>query len=430
VQGFTIINGYAADDGGGISCENSSPTISDNIISGNEAHGPIDTGKGGGIYCYDSSPIITGNTISGNECDLAGGGIACWSSSPTITGNTIMGHYTSWGGGIYCKYSSPTIIGNTITGNHTQQGGGILCHVSSPTIESNTISVNSANTGGGISCSESSPIITGNTITGNMASISGGGIRIFESNPPTITGNAITGNTAVERGGGIYCSNPVSPFDANITNCILWNNSPDEIFVYDGDPPDVTYSNVQAGWPGEGNIDTDPLFRDSATGDFHLMAITCGDSTDSPCIDAGCPDSIDVIRDCDHGLGTARCDMGAYGGNNSAWPVGTGRDRSKGSTLPKTVSLFQNYPNPFNPTTTIAFDIPGTQGVVQQVQLTVYNIRGKQVIKLIDSEYEPGSHRIVWDGRNEKGEQISSGIYLYTLRSGENVYTRKMVLLK
>jgi len=100
------------------------------------------------------------------------------------------------------------------------------------------------------------------------------------------------------------------------------------------------------------------------------------------------------------------------------------------SPLPRSFSLSQNYPNPFNPTTTISFDVAGTSGVKQQVQLTVYNVRGKQIIKLIDSEYEPGSHRVVWDGKNDKGEPVSSGIYLYTLRSGDKSYTKKMVMVK
>jgi len=98
--------------------------------------------------------------------------------------------------------------------------------------------------------------------------------------------------------------------------------------------------------------------------------------------------------------------------------------------LPRSWALSQNYPNPFNPTTTITFDVPGTQGEAQHVQLTVYNIRGKQVINLIDSEYEPGSHRVVWNGRNDDGEQVSSGIYLYTLKSEAQTYTKKMVMVK
>ncbi len=105
-------------------------------------------------------------------------------------------------------------------------------------------------------------------------------------------------------------------------------------------------------------------------------------------------------------------------------------DPRESSGIPQTLDLEQNRPNPFNPTTIISLNIAGNVGVKQHVNLTIYDIRGRQVKTLIDSELEPGNHRVVWDGRDEKGEQASSGIYLYTLRSAESVYTRKMVMLK
>ena len=103
---------------------------------------------------------------------------------------------------------------------------------------------------------------------------------------------------------------------------------------------------------------------------------------------------------------------------------------SSAGTLPKVFSLRQNYPNPFNPTTTITFDVPGELGEEKQVKLTIYNIRGRKVKMLVDSEYEPGSHRVVWDGRNDRGQRVTSGVYLYTLRSEAKTYTKKMILVK
>jgi flagellar hook assembly protein FlgD len=100
------------------------------------------------------------------------------------------------------------------------------------------------------------------------------------------------------------------------------------------------------------------------------------------------------------------------------------------STLPKVFSLSQNYPNPFNPTTTITIDIPGERGEKQPVNLMIYDIRGRHVKTLINSELEAGIHRIVWDGRNERGQRVSSGVYLYTMRGGSKTYTRKMVSVK
>jgi len=98
--------------------------------------------------------------------------------------------------------------------------------------------------------------------------------------------------------------------------------------------------------------------------------------------------------------------------------------------IPLAFHVSQNYPNPFNPSTTIAFDLPGTVDERRFVSLTVYDIRGRRVRTLIDSELEPGSHKIHWDGQNDRGQSVASGIYLYTLRAGEERFTRKMMVLK
>jgi hypothetical protein len=115
--------------------------------------------------------------------------------------------------------------------------------------------------------------------------------------------------------------------------------------------------------------------------------------------------------------------------NNSA-TVGVESPPEGKSHLPKAIALSQNYPNPFNPSTTIAFDITGPSGYKQAVSLIVYDIRGRRVKILVDSKLEPGSHVIHWDGRNDGGGSVSSGIYLYTLRTGGEAYTRKMSVLK
>jgi len=106
--------------------------------------------------------------------------------------------------------------------------------------------------------------------------------------------------------------------------------------------------------------------------------------------------------------------------------------------------LLGNYPNPFNPETTISFVVGGSRfenppypplkrgesGV--PVQLEVYNIRGQRVRTLLDGsrEFGAGEHSVVWDGRDESGGQVSSGVYFYRMRAGEYVETRRMVLLK
>ncbi len=97
---------------------------------------------------------------------------------------------------------------------------------------------------------------------------------------------------------------------------------------------------------------------------------------------------------------------------------------------PRSWALAQNYPNPFNPSTTISFDIPGDADATRPVSLIVYDLRGRRVRTLVDSELEPGTHKIHWDGRNDRGKSVTSGIYLYTLKAGEKKFTRKMTILK
>lgn len=89
-------------------------------------------------------------------------------------------------------------------------------------------------------------------------------------------------------------------------------------------------------------------------------------------------------------------------------------------------SLRSNYPNPFNPSTQIGFDL----GAPCHVTLEVFNITGQRVASLADRRFETGSHVVEWDGKNSAGSHVASGVYLYRLKAGDYVATRKMVLLR
>jgi len=110
-------------------------------------------------------------------------------------------------------------------------------------------------------------------------------------------------------------------------------------------------------------------------------------------------------------------------------PVGIDGGDEPTADMPKILGLGQNYPNPFNPTTTIVFDIPDG-GETETTNLVIYNLRGEQVRVLIDDRVEPGRYEVVWDGRDEAGERVSSGVYFYKLTHGEKSVTRKMLVVK
>jgi len=94
--------------------------------------------------------------------------------------------------------------------------------------------------------------------------------------------------------------------------------------------------------------------------------------------------------------------------------------------IPTHFELGQNYPNPFNPTATIEYALP----VPSRVELKIFNILGQAVRTLVDEEKGAGYYQVVWDGTDEVGRSVSSGIYLYQIKAGDFVETKKMQLIK
>ena len=192
-------------------------------------------GDGRGVYFHSgetSNSVFYGITIrNGNEG--GGAGIYCQEASPNIVNCAFINNSSSaYGGGIYCYISYSTITNCTFSNNTADMGGGICYYNSNLTNENCTISGNTANYGGGFCCMANS-ICTGR-------------------------------------------------------NNIIWENSApvnSQIYIYAGSSFSCTYSDIQDGWAGTGNIDSDPLFQ-TTTGDsaYRLTA-------NSPCIDAGDPSS-------------------------------------------------------------------------------------------------------------------------------------------
>lgn len=235
--------------------------ISTTIIDGNETESVVTFNHG-----EDISAILCGFTIT-NGKSLYGSGICCFISSPKIQNVIITFN-----------------VGPAVVPGVNANGGGIFCDDSSPILQNVTISGNYANFGGGIACSSSSPSLENVAITGNSASNFGGGICCGYGSNLSLTNVTISDNHASINGGGISC-NSANP---SLINSIMWDDSPQEIYISDGSVT-ATYSNIQGGWAGIGNIDCDPLFVDSPNGDYHLSwdNYPIQDATMSPCIDTG-----------------------------------------------------------------------------------------------------------------------------------------------
>jgi hypothetical protein len=325
------------------------------------------------------------------------------------------------GGGIYCDDSScPKIINNIIKNNTAGSGGGICGGSWQMIIANNLILENKAwhLSGGGIDWSRG--IITNNTINGNF----GDGICV-PGTARQITNNIIVNS---DSGYGIYCAGDPQTISYND----VWNNGFGN-FYNCSDWGDMTRTN-RNGIPCDSfyNISRDPNFVDG----YHLDG-------GSPCIDAGDNNapalpSFDFegnTRVADEAQNdTFFVDIGAYEyqpeGFEGFGKIATGgrkdTEAKSLSGVPDKFSLFQNYPNPFNPATVVEFKIPQPA----KVSLKIYNILGQLVRVLVDEEKIAGTYTVYWDGNDQKGDPVSSGIYFYKLNAGDLTEVKKMVLLK
>ena len=105
---------------------------------------------------------------------------------------------------------------------------------------------------------------------------------------------------------------------------------------------------------------------------------------------------------------------------------GTAVTEERSASLPAAFTLSQNYPNPFNSSTTIRFSLPQQQ----DVHLTIYNLAGQQAVTLAHGQREAGTYSLHWDGRDDDGRLLASGVYLYRLQTSEQTETRKLLLLR
>jgi len=326
---------------------------------------------------------------------------------------------------------SAMLIGFTITNGEEEEGGGIFCRDnSSPSLHNLIITCNSAteNIGGGICCwDDSSPSLENVTITDNYASDGGGGIYC-EGSIIYLKNVSITDNSAAQ-GGGIWCSQNSNP---ELLNCIMWNNSPEEISFYEEEDPNsvtISFSDIQGGEAGivtnnngtvnwlEGNIEDDPLFVGTGDHSFMLQDL-------SPCVNAGIPDTTGLnLPEFDLAgnprVYGGRIDMGAYENQNVV--VGANEN-----SIPLITKLNQNYPNPFNPTTTINYYLKENS----KLSINIYNIKGQKVNTLVNNNLDSGNHTVIWNGKDNNSKSVSSGIYFYKMKTENFEQTKKMILIK
>ena len=310
-----IFSGNSAGDGGGMYNVNSSPMLVDCVFSEN-----ISTGICAGMYNDSSNPTLLSCIFIGNTAKVYGGGMFNNDSSPTLTNCMFSGNSAIKGGGMYNWASSPMLSDCVFSENSTTGKGGGMYNERGDTVLLNCIfSENSAlrNGGGMFNRYSSQTSLTNCIFTGNSAGY-GGGMENDTTSSPRLFNCTFSDNLAENTGGGISNIQNARPL---LVNCILWGNIPEDI----QGSASVSYSNVEGGWPGEGNISITPDFAVPNTRDYHLKSQAGRwdsiseswviDETSSLCIDAGDPNYPVGLERFPNG---ARVNMGAYGGTPEA----------------------------------------------------------------------------------------------------------------
>jgi predicted outer membrane repeat protein len=342
-------------DGSGIRCYRSSPRITSCLIANNESD------SGGGLYCREASPIVSQCTIQDNHAEFSGGGLYLETgSAPALVDCLILFNSSDLrGGGMNCQFNSaPSLDHCDFQGNQSGELGGAVYSLfnCSPAFLHCSFTENSSGGDGGAIAALSGNALccTACTFSGNTSVRSGAALHLAalggEISRATIANCIMTRNHAGEKGGALHLSaatlilnstivdNSASEsgggiaclFDHGyiIKNSILWANTPDQ-FHFDEAEVAVSYCDIQAGWPGPGNLQQAPelvLFGPFESipnpvgrwlGDTYLPP--------SPCVDRGDPAIEDAIHDGDPRWprwipNGSRSDIGAYGGpGNRTW---------------------------------------------------------------------------------------------------------------
>ncbi|KPL03034.1 MAG: hypothetical protein AMJ90_04225 [candidate division Zixibacteria bacterium SM23_73_2] len=165
---------------------------------------------------------------------------------------------------------------------------------------------------------------------------------------------------------------------------------------------------------------------DTASGDWSVM-LSCGP------FDINSDDSIKVAFAVVGGMGFDHLKDNAMAAKLKYFELSTGVEEEEGGNLPERYTLSQNYPNPFNPFTTISFSVHGklkTENGPIHTSLDIYNVLGQRVRTLVNENKLPGEYKVIWDGKDDSGEDVSSGVYFYRLRVEDGSEVKKMVLVK
>lgn len=364
-----------------------------------------------------ASTTIAGLTLSNGASTQGGsmlweGGCVLQLADLVFVDNTA----TVDGGAVRCNQSAPSFLRCTFTGNSATGHAGALYlfEGSDATLDSCTITGNVAADGGGLRCYSSSPQLTACVVTGNAAHL-GAGLYFYTGSAPNLDGCTIASNAATQEGGGIRCVESTPTLSATIiyANCAPMGaqlqltdaTSRASFTCCDVDTTSGWFSGAGiVSWLGSNYVE-DPLFCDPAdcmdaptqAGDFNVAA-------NSVCRPGN--------NDCSVQIGAleASCDPTAV----------------DAESVPGTFRVQGVYPNPFNPTARVLLDLPASCAV----GVDVYDLAGRHIAQLYQGDHAAGRMVVTWNGTDDSGSRVASGVYLLRAKTSGYAVSAKLVLLK
>ncbi len=487
VDGFHLTGGggrtfanipYSGRYGGGIMLNQKSPTLRNLAVSGNSVGNASTLGLGGGIALYNSDAVLENITVTGNTA-IYGGGVFVYQGSPsfsnvTLDANTLItdnltnaplgggihvidafvtlddvvitGHIDSdKGGGIYAAdldgSTSVYLNGGEVSGNTAKTNGGGICALGGTidlvdvivsdngktaaatfmgggglyadgaiaSVAGSTFDQNEAHSGSGAQFNACPEVyLAGTSFTRSTAALFGGTVYVVGCTQADLHHLTIADNSCPSGGAGLYSTNTpltvantISAFNTgagatangmSITGAATLTCN--DVFGNEG----AAYGGVSDPTGTDGNVALDPQFCDRGEGDYHV-------NPNGPCAPAhsgGCNLIGALVADCGSGIGVSD------------------------PSVPVAFRVDQSFPNPFNPATTIRFALPAAA----RTSLVIYDVKGRVIKTLVDTELEAATHTYQWRGRDNQGRATSAGIYFYKITSGDHQAVGRMALIK
>ncbi|MFO7654335.1 MAG: S8 family serine peptidase [Candidatus Krumholzibacteriia bacterium] len=419
------VHGNSGIYGAGVYVYGGAPVLRDCRIADNT---PIQTNstyppKGGGLYVISSNPTLENVQVEGHNELVAGGGVFVGTSAAgpgalTMRGGTVAGSSArDSGGGIHMTGGGALVLENILLQSNTRtaassfmSGGAVYVSGGTVALDSLTVIGCTAHSGAGIHVSDATEVVVTNSVFhGNGADVFGGAIVVQNAPAGELRNNTVAYNSAVGTGGaGFAVTSSTLGFSHNLA---VFNTGGTGIangaYISGGSVApscNDVFDNTGADWGGvadptgsDGNIAADPRFCDVAGFDLRL------EST-SPCA----PDQ------------SGGC------GLIGALDVGCAVDSVEDDGIPTAFRVDQNFPNPFNPQTTIRFALPERS----RTTVTIYDVAGRAVRRLLAEELGAAVHQVQWNGRDDRGQAVAAGVYFYRVASDEHLFVGRMALVK